>query len=65
MSPAISSRVGLLGLICSIFLVSAPWGASAAELTGEALAAWSDRVRRVEARRARAISRRPVRSAGL
>ncbi len=56
MSPAIPSRVGLLGLISSVFLVSAPWGASAAELTGEALAAWSDRVRSVEARRARELT---------
>jgi hypothetical protein len=57
MTPAISSRVGLSGLIPCVFLLCAPCGASAAELTAEALAAWNDRVRSVEARRARELAR--------
>ena len=57
MTPAISSRAGLAGLISCVFLMSAPCGASAAELTGEALTAWNDRVRSVEARRARELAR--------
>ena len=57
MTPAISSRVGVCSLISCAFLVSAPCGASAAELTGEALAAWNDRVRSVEDRRARELAR--------
>jgi hypothetical protein len=56
MTRAISSRVGLFARISCVFLVCAPC-VSAAELTGEALAAWNDRVRSVEARRARELAR--------